>query len=138
LIELLVVVAIIAILAALLLPALSSAKLRTRRIQCTSNVKQMTLSGLLYWTDYSKMLPYYPFGPNPKWRDWGDRAQHHRSPRWEAGWRRAQELARRPAPAGRSRCRVRGRARGPGTFGKAGVLLLVSRLPVSEHPSAVA
>ena len=64
LIELLVVITIIAILAALLLPALSSAKLRAQRIQCTSNLKQMTLSGILYWTDYGKMLPYYPFGPN--------------------------------------------------------------------------
>jgi prepilin-type N-terminal cleavage/methylation domain-containing protein len=63
LIELLVVIAIIAILAALLLPALSSAKMRAHRIQCTSNLKQLTLSGNLYWTDFGKMLPYYPFGP---------------------------------------------------------------------------
>ena len=64
LIELLVVIAIIAILAALLLPALSTAKLRAQRIQCISNLKQLSLSGILYWTDHSKMLPYYPFGPS--------------------------------------------------------------------------
>ena len=63
LIELLVVIAIIAILAALLLPALSGAKMRAQRIQCVSNLKQMTLSGIMYWTDHSQMLPYYPYGP---------------------------------------------------------------------------
>ena len=51
LIELLVVVAVIAILAALLLPALSSAKEKGRRIACVSNLRQVALGAQLYMDD---------------------------------------------------------------------------------------
>jgi prepilin-type N-terminal cleavage/methylation domain-containing protein/prepilin-type processing-associated H-X9-DG protein len=53
LIELLVVVAIIAVLAALLLPALGSARERGRMSVCASNLKQISLAVQLYADDHN-------------------------------------------------------------------------------------
>jgi prepilin-type N-terminal cleavage/methylation domain-containing protein len=48
LVELLVVIAIIGILAAIILPVLSSAKRRAQEVQCISNIRQLTLGSSVY------------------------------------------------------------------------------------------
>jgi prepilin-type processing-associated H-X9-DG protein len=54
---LLVVIAIIAILAALLLPSLAKAKEQGRQINCMSNLKQLQLCWELYTDDYNGTFP---------------------------------------------------------------------------------
>jgi prepilin-type N-terminal cleavage/methylation domain-containing protein len=58
LVEMLVVIAVIAIVAALLLPALAQAKGRAQAIVCLNNTKQLALGWHVYADDHDDRLPY--------------------------------------------------------------------------------
>src|SRR5216117_591302 len=58
LIELLIVIAIIAILAALLLPALARAKRKAQGVYCMHNHRQLLLAWKMYVDDNREVLPF--------------------------------------------------------------------------------
>jgi prepilin-type N-terminal cleavage/methylation domain-containing protein/prepilin-type processing-associated H-X9-DG protein len=58
LVELLVVIAVVAILAALLLPALSQAKEKGKSIRCVSNLRQLAIAATLYADENEDILPW--------------------------------------------------------------------------------
>jgi prepilin-type N-terminal cleavage/methylation domain-containing protein/prepilin-type processing-associated H-X9-DG protein len=63
--ELLVVIAVIGILAALLLPSLSRAKAAGQRARCTSNLRQLGLALQLYVDEFQKYPLYQDFSAYP-------------------------------------------------------------------------
>lgn len=62
LIEMLVVIAVIALLAAVLFPVFSRVRERARQAQCLSNLRQLGLATLQYAQDADD---YYPYGGDP-------------------------------------------------------------------------
>ena len=67
LIELLVVIAIIAILAAILLPALNSARERGRSAACVNNLKQLGNAVMFYSQANDDYIPHSQFDSNNTW-----------------------------------------------------------------------
>lgn len=61
LIEFLIVIAIVAILAGLLLPALSKARSAASRTRCIGNLKNIGIATGMYQSDYAE---WYPFRNN--------------------------------------------------------------------------
>ena len=65
LIELLLVIAVIAILAALLLPALNQARARADSTSCINNLKQMTAANMQYAGDFGVFCRLMQKGVDP-------------------------------------------------------------------------
>lgn len=70
LVELLVVMAIVAILTAILVPALSGVRERGRRTQCMNNIRQIGLAIEYYKDDHDS---YYPIAPPNAPYNFGDK-----------------------------------------------------------------
>ena len=63
LIELMVVIAIISILAAMLLPALQKARNSVKQTVCANNLKQIGTANMMYLNDYNDCFPHYFIHP---------------------------------------------------------------------------
>ena len=74
LVELLIVVTIIAVLIALMLPAIKKAKESTRSVQCQANLRQWMTATVVYVNDFNGIMPYPVIqnGPNGWYGVWYD------------------------------------------------------------------
>jgi prepilin-type processing-associated H-X9-DG protein/prepilin-type N-terminal cleavage/methylation domain-containing protein len=80
--ELLVVVLVVGVLAALLVPALSRSQSAARRVRCVSNLHQLGLAGQLYWDEHAGRTFRYRGAPTNEgdlyWFGWLQRGAEGR------------------------------------------------------------
>jgi len=83
-VELLVVISIIAILAALLMPALQQAKAKGKQFACLNNLKQLGCIAIQYVSDYNDQMPVCWDGSSNRWSDFFISAGY--IPVWKANY----------------------------------------------------
>src|SRR5262245_13654956 len=65
LIELMVVIAVLALLAVMILPAIADTKNKGGRMQCAANLRQIGMGSMMYANDFNTWLPTAKIGSNP-------------------------------------------------------------------------
>jgi prepilin-type N-terminal cleavage/methylation domain-containing protein/prepilin-type processing-associated H-X9-DG protein len=85
LIEVLVVVAIIALLVAILLPSLDRARATARMAQCQSNLKQLMTAFVMYGNETKGRLPGNAYDQEADWLGWNNWTGGHRGRQPEDG-----------------------------------------------------
>lgn len=94
LVELLVVISIIAVLAALLFPVLAAARESGRRTRCAAQLKQLTAAAIAYADDYSgryvpaarDIFSYNPPGGQWRWHGYREKSKQPFDPRKGPLW----------------------------------------------------
>ena len=65
LVELMVVLAVLALLAVMILPSMAGVHLKSGRMQCAANLRQIAMGSMMYANDYNTKLPTTTAGGNP-------------------------------------------------------------------------